>query len=197
MPVKSYTINAGDTVQIPGGNFLRIIESVDEVTVKFYRGHQELSDERAEGVKAGYAGAPKPDLTRSEHAPAFDFAEVYSATTQTVKVLHTSGETRYDRSTGDVTATIAQGATITSGSSSVGAVDTELLAADANARAITIKNTHATQDLYITGGGEAADATKWKLAPGESYTFTASAKSAIRGYGSAAATTYQWIKEAS
>lgn len=197
MPVKSYTINAGQSIKLHGGNFLRILESVDEVTVKYYRGHAELTDERAEGVKAGYAGAPKPDLTREEHAPAFDFAEIESATTQTVKVLYTSGETRYDRSTGDVNASIAQGATITSGSGSVGAVDTQLLAADANAKAITIKNTHATQDLYITGGGEAADTTKWKLAPGESYTFTASAKSAIRGYGSAAATTYQWIKEAS
>lgn len=101
MPLKNYTFTAGEKKKFAAGNMLRLIDTTAPVTVRFYKNGQEIQNETAESVEAGYAG--RPERLRPDDY-AFDMAEVESATAQTIKVLTTKGETDYQRTVNDVQA---------------------------------------------------------------------------------------------
>lgn len=101
MPVRNYSFGAGEEKHFGPGNMLRILDSTAPVTVKFFRDGTEISSETAESVEAGYQGEPPNDDGRKS---GFDDATVTSATAQTVKILTTRGNSRYDRTVGDVQA---------------------------------------------------------------------------------------------
>lgn len=103
MPRFSVDLLANTPKVIPGGNELRITSTSAPVTVRYFRG-SELQGDAAESVEAGYAGAPLRDPMAQPGTPAFEYATLESATAQTVVVLVTRGNSRYDRSVGIVDA---------------------------------------------------------------------------------------------
>lgn len=101
MPTRNYVFAAGETKHLGSGNRLRLMSTTDPVTVKFFRNGTELVSETAEDVEAGFQGEPP---RAAGQASAFDDATVTSATAQTVSIFTTRGDSRYDRSVGDVLA---------------------------------------------------------------------------------------------
>lgn len=101
MPTRNYVFEAGETKHLGGGNRLRLLNTTDPVTVKFFRNGTEIVSETAEDVEAGFQGEPPREAGQGS---AFDDATVTSDTAQTVKIFTTRGDSRYDRSVGDVLA---------------------------------------------------------------------------------------------
>lgn len=194
--VFSVALAAGVEKILPGGRFIRLLTADADVTVSLYTAEGSPLGDFA-GVRGGFGfGVKSSEIGKENQLVGWGKTGLTSATNQTVVVVVSRQPIDYDRLAGSISATITQGETITAGSGSVNAADTELVPSNANCKALTVRNTHASLILYVTGGGEAADATKYPLNPGESHTFTGAAASSVRGFGSGAATTYAWISEA-
>lgn len=101
MPTRNYVFAANETKHLGSGNRLRLLSTTDPVTVRFFKNGTEISSETAEDVEAGLQGEPPREVGGGS---AFDNATVTSATAQTVKIFTTRGNSRYDRSVGDVLA---------------------------------------------------------------------------------------------
>lgn len=99
MPTRNYPFAAGETKHLGSGNRLRLLNTTDPVTVRFFKNGTEIVSEAAEDVEAGFQGEPPRP---SNGGSAFDDVTIESATAQTVKIFTTRGDSRYDRSVGDV-----------------------------------------------------------------------------------------------
>lgn len=87
---------------------------------------------------------------------------------------------------------IAVNRTCVSANGSIGASSGELIAAGTYANWLTIQNTHATQNLFITFGATATSAD-FKLPAGAALTLPFGVANALNGIGSGAGTTYSVI----
>ena len=136
------TIQAGTTLEFyETGDFFRLLEYNNQVTVRFYYLGAELVN--AEGISEGYA---------EKFAEQFTSIKITSATTQTLQFVVRNGNTvSYDA---PPVGAALQGA-FTQGAANVGTVSTEIKAANGARRYLLIQNKGAT-DIYITLNGAAA-----------------------------------------
>lgn len=88
MKTISRTFAAGETASFQAGNYFKLIDCNDPVTVKFYLGGR-LLDETGENVTTGYTARPKNE---NGAQTAFDKVLVSSATVQTIIVGISRGE---------------------------------------------------------------------------------------------------------
>lgn len=185
LQAKDYAIAAAGTARISiPGTYFQLMESTSDVTIRFFRNDSEIGI--AENVPEGFTFGPIAD--------PWHRVEIQSAAAQTVKVSISRAPTGLLRITGAIDADVTKGATVTAGNGSVGAASALLLAADSTRRCLTLKNTHAAQTLYVTGETPATT-NDYPLDPGESHTFSESAKGAFYVIGSGAATTYAYNEE--
>lgn len=165
--LNNTTITAGQTLEFfEPGDFFRIMEAVNPLTLIFYRNGAEVA--RAEGVSEGYA-----ERFRGE---GFDRYRITSATTQAIQFVARQGnEVAYDKPpTGAITGTVAldaptlaalesvnvqnnQGA-FTQAQKTVTSSSATLQAANAARRYLLIQNNDATGIVYVNLNGAAATA---------------------------------------
>lgn len=105
MKVYQIALAANQPTHTTPGNFFMLLAATAPVDIKFFRRASAI-DEKAEQVTAGYKARP---VRPADGGKAFDYAEIISATVQTVTVGVAEGE-------GDFlppgTATIVQGTAI-------------------------------------------------------------------------------------
>lgn len=151
-------INVNTTIQAGGllefhdrGDFFRVMDAADPLTVTFYRNGAEV----ARGVDVGEGYAEKFE------GNYFDRITVYSATTQAVQLVARLGNVvAYDKApTGQVQLTGEQGA-FTQSQKTVTNASGQVLAGNANRRYLLIQNNDASGVIYVTLDGTAATTEK-------------------------------------
>lgn len=156
------TIQAGKVLEFyEPGDFFRLMEALDPLTVRFYLQGKEVS--QAQNVGEGYA--------EKFRVGSFDRVQIESATTQAIEfVIRLGQEVAYDKApTGTVVLTGEQGA-FTQAQKAVTNASGQLLAAKATRRYLLVQNNDATGVIYLTVDGGAATTGKGiKIEPGGSY----------------------------
>jgi len=142
MKTLDLVIGAGETAFVPGGRYFRLISTSAPVDILFKKDSRTLN-ESAENVEAGYYAVP-PE--------GFDIIEVTSATAQTVKVAITRGTGGYDRTVGDVNATVVKGDTSLSVTKTIAATATLIDAGSAGRESVLLYN-NGTATIYIGHSG--------------------------------------------
>lgn len=172
MRTVEINFTAGETHQFPGGNFFMILEAPSPVDVQFFR-HGAPVDDKALGVEAGFIAQPK----RPEKGGlAFDSVEVTSATTQTVKVVISQGEGRYQRLIGEVAVKKDTGLQSSPDYSLNAAAGTNYVkASNANRRAILITNLAGNTATIRVGDSSVNVSRGTPVAPGETITLETTA----------------------
>lgn len=129
------------------GDFFRLLEATDPVTVTFYLNGAEVAE--AEGVVDGYA--------EKFRVGTFDRFAITSATAQSLQfVARLGNDVGYDKApNGDVTVTNVNGAfshaVVATSTTSV-----QLAAANAQRRYLLIQNNDTAADVYVRLDGAAA-----------------------------------------
>lgn len=156
------TIQAGAVLEFfEPGDFFRLMDSDDPVTVRFYLAGKEVS--QAPNVGEGYA--------EKFRVGTFDRVQIESATTQAIQfVIRLGQDVAYDKSpTGTVVLAGEQGA-FSQAAKTVTNASGQLLAANAKRRYLLIQNNDLAGDVFVTVDGSAATTAKGvKLAPGASF----------------------------
>lgn len=156
------TIQAGAVLEFfEPGDFFRLMEAADPVTVRFYLQGKEAS--QAQNVGEGYA--------EKFRVGTFDRVQIESATTQAIQfVIRLGQDVAYDKSpTGTVVLSGEQGA-FTQAQKTVTNASGQLLAANAKRRYLLIQNNDAAGFVYLTlDGGAATTAKGIKIEPGGSF----------------------------
>jgi len=104
MRTLSYTLGAGETVEISAGNFFQYLTGEDPIKVEFWRGSAKLADESADIARPGYVAEPQRQQPRgnSQGEPVgFTNARITTDTAQTIEIGVSMGEGGYNRFTGD------------------------------------------------------------------------------------------------
>lgn len=155
------TISAGQTLEyFEPGDFFRLLEAADPLSVTFYRNGAEVSE--AENIGEGYA--------EKFRVGDFDRIRISSATTQAIQfVVRFGQDVFYDKPpTGAVTLSGMQGA-YTQAQKTVTNASAALLAANTQRRYLLIQNNDASADVYVTLDGSTATTGKGiKIAAGGS-----------------------------
>lgn len=165
--VYSYALSAGVPKVYPGGRFLRLLVADAAVDIKFF------SDAGGEigsaiGVKGGFALAIDPkEINKDSPLVGFGKVEITSATSQTVEVAISRQPIDYNRITGTITTQISSGTALTQSSVTVGSASGALLAANADRRRATIKNTSETETVYVCDDATTATTSHYPIGPGE------------------------------
>lgn len=145
------TINAGQTLEYyDPGDFFRLMEAANPVTVEFFYQGAEVSE--AAAVVGGYA--------EEFRTGSFDRIRITSATTQAISfVARLGANVRYDKApTGNVAVTNTAGAFVQS-QKTVTSASAQVLAANAARRYLLIQNNDASGVIYVTLNGVAATTT--------------------------------------
>lgn len=153
----STTIQAGATLEFyETGDFFRLLECNNQVTVRFYHLGAELVN--AEGISEGYA---------EKFAEQFTSIKITSDTTQTLQFVVRNGNTvSYDAPPVGA----ALNGAFTQANVTVTNASTKLKAGNASRRYLFIQNNDASGDIYITLDGSAATTAKGiKIAAGNAY----------------------------
>lgn len=174
-----FSIGAGQRVEFSeAGDFFRLLEAAQPVTVFFYRGGKE--EARAEGITGGYA---------EQFGDGFDRVVIMSATAQTVQMVTRLGNVvSYDAppkgavTVENLTGTFYQGQATVTNASAV------LRSAKTNRRYLLIQNNDQAGDIFVTLDTSAATAAKGiKIAPGGSLELSSFCPSGeVRAIGSIA-----------
>lgn len=156
------TITAGQVLEyFEPGDFFRLLDSSDPLTIRFYYQGKEVSE--AANIGEGFA--------EKFRAGSFDRVQIESATTQPIQfVIRLGADVFYDKPpTGQVMLTGEQGA-FTQAQATVTNASGQLLAAKATRRYLLIQNNDASGDVFVTLDGAAATTAKGiKIAAGGSY----------------------------
>lgn len=180
---KSLSLTGGAAeVILPGGRYLRVLSANEALTLNFYDESGQPIGEFT-GVLGGFAvDAQTFREVMNRTTVIFGKVGVSSATTQTVTIAIARVPIDYDRLTGTITTTQASGATATQSSVTVSSTSAALLAANANRRVAHIKNTSATETVYVCDDGTTATASHFPIGPGETLRFESQdGLNAIRG----------------
>lgn len=156
------TIQAGAVLEFyEPGDFFRLMEALDPLTVRFYLQGKEVS--QAQNVGEGYA--------EKFRVGSFDRVQIESATTQAIQfVIRLGQEVAYDKApTGTVVVSNTAGA-FTQAAATVTNASAQLLAANAQRRYLLIQNKDSTGVVFVTLDGTAATTAKGiRIEPGGSY----------------------------
>jgi len=178
MSTIEQTLNAGVPVTFPGGEQFHLLEAINPVDITFYDSRNKPI-ETWEAMKAGF---------RIVFEKGFIQVRLESATGQTVKVGITSGRGEYDRSQGDVDATLTKAGYISS------LVDVDVGPAAAinvispNPQCRVVYISSLTTNINTVRVGYNVDANQGiPLAPGE--TIAISTAYTVRAYNPAGAIT--------
>lgn len=182
--VFSYALSSGVEKVFPGGRFLRVITADAAIDITFYdESNQPIG--QAVGVLGGFQIGIEPhDLDKASRLIGFAKVGITSATNQTITVAISRQPIQYDRLTGSISSTIASGTTLDSVADvSVNATTTtQVAAANANQKSVTIKNLSNNTAAFRIGDIGAGAANGHELNPGESITIETTA--AVYGYNS-------------
>lgn len=172
MSTIEQTLSAGVPVTFPGGEQFHLLEAANPVDITFYDSRNRPM-ETWESMKGGF---------RIVFQGGFVQVKLVSAIGQTIKLGITSGRGQYDRSQGDVNATIVNPSILDTVAdvAMTATATTQILAANGDRVKALITNLAAnTQTLRI--GDTNAGATRGvELAPGE--TIELETTEAIYGY---------------
>lgn len=195
--LQNVTLTAGQTYRVRGlGDFFRILQAADPVTVRFY--YDGGAVDEAEEVGAGYRTS-----FRGRQDDRFNDLEITSATTQDLQfVAQFGGDVAYDAPpTGNVDVltlpdVAPAGGSMTQAEMGVGTASVLLLAANANRRYLLIQNKSAAATIYIKLNGNAASVLSGiAIAPGGSYESGPYVpRDAIYAIASAAATSVVFVE---
>lgn len=157
------TINAGQVLEYTEpGDFFRLLEAPDPVTVRFYFQGREVS--QAPSVGEGYAERLR--------VGEFDRIQLESATTQAIQFVTRYGsDVFYDRPpTGAVTLQGEQSA-FSQFAVTVGTTSISLAGPKENRRYMLVQNRNATGNIYlnVSGGTAFVGANSIKIEPGGSW----------------------------
>lgn len=142
------------------GDFFRLMEAADPVTVTFYKNGAEVS--KAENIIEGYA--------EKFREGTFDRFIITSTTAQTIQfVARLGNDVAYDKApTGDVNINNTGGA-FTQSPKTVTNASGQIFAANSQRRYLLIQNNDASGDVYVTIDGTTATTAKGiKIAAGGS-----------------------------
>lgn len=150
-------------LNVPGSYFTTLVCAL-AVTVRFYKGGQQLSLGECNNLLAGLEVMPPMPRDGSS---AFDRVEVDVGGADTVQVGIGDGNARYNRSQGNVAVTNVGGA-FSHAQASVTNADQVLLAASAARRYVLLQNNSAQVLRVRMDGGAATAAFGVRLQPGAS-----------------------------
>lgn len=156
---------AGATVKFSDlGNFIRILDAAEPITVRAYRNGQVVTD--APGVTGGYA-------EQFEIDNPFHEVEFYSATAQTVQIAIRLGQlVYYDQAptgTANIVAQVPTRATGANTQKTVTNASAEIVATNASRNYLLIQNKDSAGNIYLNFGAAATVANGLKIAAGGSY----------------------------
>ena len=154
------TIQAGQTLEyFEPGDFFRVLEAPDALSVRFYRQGAEVA--RADNIGEGYA--------EKFRIGAFDRIQIDSATTQNIQFVTRLGQDVFFDAPPTGAVTLGQGA-FTQAQKTVTNASGQLLAQNGNRRYLLIQNNDASGVVYVTLDGTAATTAKGiKIDAGGSY----------------------------
>lgn len=144
------TIQAGATLEyFEPGDFFRLLEAPDPITVRFYRRGAEVA--RADNIGEGYA--------EKFRVGEFDRIQLESATTQAIQFVTRYGQDVFYDAPPTGAVTLGQGA-FTQAQKTVTSASGQLLAANGNRRYLLVQNNDASGVVYVTLDGTAATTAK-------------------------------------
>lgn len=162
------TFTPGQTRQVPGGNYLRLISTSAPVTVVFRR--RGTPGETAVDVEQGDWFRPERP---KEGGDAFEYADITSTVAQTISVGVSRGDAGTDRPPGgSISVESSTGLTaLDDVAVPTGGVATLIAAANSARSRIHIVN-HSNTAYLRLGGADVTTAKGVRLAPGMGWTFS-------------------------
>lgn len=190
---RSFDGTGNDIWTLPGGTYLRIMSAASAISVKVLRQGQEKA--YFANVMAGVAWLSEDETGK---LTAFDSVEITCSTIQSVTVAIGYGQLFDDATSGNVVATIVNGSALTASQVTVAAspaVSAQIIAADANRRAVTIFN-NGSATLYIGGSASLTTANGLPVKAGFSLTLENSAPAGIWGISDGSSIDVRFLVEA-
>lgn len=165
------TFAGGETLNVPGGRYFRILSAEADLTVVIMdNAASEVG--RATGVRGGFA---------YRRELGFDQVQITSASAQTIKVATSKdAEIEYDRSSGEVSVIAPSGLSDVADVSLAAGATTQILAANSSRKEAILRNLSGNTQTFRIGTVNAGAARGIPLGPGESMTLATQA--AIYGY---------------